>query len=201
MDAITVTECESQCSPIFQPFGRVMCTTACLHMAVAFVTGHIIITGKQEKIRQRVMEIMHISSRSHANKGVLSVFEALKKVDTKRLGLCVQEFICLHHSATVTKKNDDGIIIQGKQAIVDKAKSLAMHNNTKVAGIITHDNHSICIMYCPSTDRYALFDSMPSKLVSNIQEASLVSDLIFPRNLLRYQYQHLDVTFIFKKLE
>lgn len=159
-----VIRCPGQCSSMFQqPAGRVMCTTACLHFAVAFLTGQI--CDSTPCLMQKVISIMKASSISHGSSGMLSAFEVLKKVDTKKLGIHVEERACLLASGGNKKRSRDDFFIHGIYKLEGELKDCASRGrNGRAAMVATWNGHSICTCFSRETNRFCFFDSLPSHL-------------------------------------
>lgn len=153
---------------MFHPFGRVMCTTACLHLAVAFLSSHITNNMLDQQLRRRVVQIMQFSSRCHGSRGILSVHEALQKVDMSRLGLETKEIICLMNG---TDFKEEGFI----HGLEHLAACLSDEN---AAAVVTSNSHSVCVMHTKADKNFMFFDPLPSHLITNIEMSETMENLV-----------------------
>lgn len=205
---------EGQLSPLYRPSGTYMCTTACLHFAVACICGRIQTSDCQDAITRRneIEHIMTLASKSHAGRGMISAFEAVRRMDAERLGLSVQEISCFFHPTgrrRTWERDIQSTPIQDLPAVLGSAVDELLKNKDKkclaatVCAMVTCNSHTVCVTAsCAEEGRekqLAFFDPMPSKLVTHMQQSDLVNLLKESFNLFSTRQEQMDVTMICKK--
>lgn len=222
---------------MFQPAGRTMCTTACLHFAVAIISKRMNIaldtSSENEacRLKREIENIMRLSSCCHGQRGMISVYEALKNVDLKQLGIKAEEYMFFemkdrNNNYAQNQDAGDGCCFfsmqQFPQILLNKSSS---GSNESACAIVTCNNHSVlaaCYSCCNhgakkpncssssrtqkmhmndgNSCRFAFFDPMPSKLVTNISrhhaEVALRKLIAEALNMNSRKFQQIDVTFI-----
>ena len=144
--------------------GRLMCTTACMCMAVSFLSRQILpFSVDMHRIAQQMGYIMQLASSCHAGKGMISAAEALKEINLDRLGLKVREFVTFFPSNPGVCEESEPFFVPWNsvvQSIIGTASK-----EKAVAALITCNGHTVCIMVQENTGGTCFFDPMPGMLL------------------------------------
>lgn len=169
--------------------GSHMCTTACMHVAVASLCKRLDLlhSSGSQVLRSRVDSIMHAASQSHAEMErkhggggarMLSVHDIIqeRKLNLSKLGILSEEMVVVssttslpaqHHGKAALEKVEEDCFIQARQLPARLVAKLPC------AATVTGNGHTVCIIHY-AQGRFALFDSLPGFLAVNMDDALLL---------------------------
>lgn len=156
------------------PNGTHMCTTACLHMAVAILSKMLDLDEEQEEgsLQEKLNRVMQIASVSqgHMESGsqfprMLSVHEIIHEcgVSLPKLGLGAEEVFV----------SEGGGVEEG--SCIVRASQLPERMRHPSVGLATGSGHTVCaICYGQRSRRYAFLDTLPGTLSMDLDGEQLV---------------------------
>jgi hypothetical protein len=189
--------------------GTVMCTTACLNFCMACLSRMTPLHCKNTEWHSIVSLVMRISSKAHGGRGMISAFEAMKNIDTKRLGLRRFEAVCLQGKVPcgpAAVEEGESCIIQWKDLPKLLVRSAGDRRGSTACAIVTCNGHSIVIVATAglNSHRFLFFDPQPSRVVTNIateQQADTIMQLAEEGLNIRrgIETEQIDVTVLCKE--
>jgi len=177
--------------------GRLMCTTACMCMAVSFLSGRI---GPFSQDRGRLIReigyVMQLASSGHKGRGMISAGEAMQGIRLDRLGLRMHEFVTIYPACP---GRDDEFFIPW-DGVVGRIVQMTPMQSAATA-LFTCNSHTVCIMVHEDRQRACFFDPMQGKLVlSGISSIMEIVRESLVASMEDAGPQQFDVTLICKHL-
>lgn len=166
--------------------GTHMCTTACMHVAVAALCNILdLLYGTHQALRLRIDSIMQLASQSQAglerlsHPRMLSVHEIIKECGIDLPKLCIQSqelFMVRRNNVFVA---GEGSSCGGSASCFIGMRELPSRLREKkfpCAALATGNGHTVCLVHYAG-DKFAIFDSMPGLLAVNLNEGELLKRL------------------------
>lgn len=161
------------------PHGTHMCTTACMNMAVAVLCKLVEVGRGHDEVQKSLEGIMQLASQAQAGFEVqhssglprmLSVHEIIHecRLDLPRLGITRQELFVVERHSSHTKDQECFVDVRELPA------RLRTKGSTCCAATATGNGHTVCVICYDEHTKFALFDSLPGLLATNLDEASLL---------------------------
>jgi hypothetical protein len=156
------------------PHGTHMCTTACMHVAMATLCRLLDFGGCARSLKTNVEGIMQLASMSHAGfeqqggcPRMLSVHEILSEcgINLPGMGISSKEYYVVDHPSAHTRRQECFV------EFGDLPSKLREH--LPCAAMATGNGHTVCMIYYEQ-DKFAFFDSLPGLLATNLDEAALM---------------------------